>query len=1026
MQTIDITKKVLDKVYVGIEVGSISVKVAVIGDEKHRKLFQNLCSGDKFFSAIEGENRGNWISTGIAVSRYQRVFGEPFKVTLEILKELFAHIPEKEIGGMRVTGSGSKRISELLNIKFENEFCAVANGLCLFYPQVKTILEMGGDNSKYMRVQVDRSTGMVRIVDYEKNGDCAAGTGSFIDQQAQRLLYKIEDVGDIVLAAQRTATIAGRCSVFAKSDMIHAQQKGFKPPEVLKGLCEAVVRNFKGTITKGKEILPPVAFIGGVAANKGVVKAVKTFFELGDHEFFVPTYYAWMGAIGTALLAVSTQETTKPFHWQNSWVHSPQSNDNFPGTEPLRLDKVILLRHLIKPYTSKGKRNKSGAYLGLDIGSVSTNLVVVDEAGDVVKEIYTRTDARPIEVVNRCLKEIGEELGNKIHILGAGTTGSGRDLIGELIGADSINDEITAHKTGAVHISERFLDKKVDTIFDIGGQDSKYISIEDGIVVDFTMNEACAAGTGSFLEEQAEELGIKINNQFAQMALRSKNPLRLGERCTVFMAREIKSYLLKNASIENIAAGLAYSVVINYLNRVVRDRKIGDVIFFQGGTAYNDAVAAAFTAILNKEIIVPPHNGVIGAIGAALLARKRVNQANRKTMFRGFNLGTVNYTLKNFTCKGCPNYCDVSEFDVEGEKTYWGDQCSERYRIKAKSEKKSLIDNLIKSRQQLLLEGYRENVNGGPKIGLPRSLYYHDRFPFWSTFFTDLGFQVVISGETNKQIINWGLEALAAEPCFPIAVAHGHIRDLIEKGVDYIFQSNMINAETEFPQVQSWYCPWTQTLPFMAYNNNSFKAHKENILRPTIYFREGLKKVKKELGKYMAQLGISNSKTYQVVEKAYKTQQEFERKLQQTGAEALEKLASHNELGIVLLGRPYNINDRSVNLNVPEKLQKFYGINVIPMEFLPLKFIDIDDINNNMFWEYGRKVLQAAKFVGQFPYLHIIYITNFKCGPDSYLKYFIRQASHKPFLSLQFDGHSNDAGIMTRCEAYLASKGFLR
>ena len=267
------------------------------------------------------------------------------------------------------------------------------------------------------------------------------------------------------------------------------------------------------------------------------------------------------------------------------------------------------------------------AYLGIDIGSVSTNLVVIDADGNLLKEIYLRTQGRPIEVVDRGLKEIEAELADSLDIRGVGTTGSGRELIGELVGADTVNDEITAHKTGSMHVCKQMGMDPVDTIFEIGGQDSKFIRIDKGVVVDFTMNEACAAGTGSFLEEQAEKLGISIKEEFAELALASASPARLGERCTVFMERDVTGLMHKGAEVGDLAAGLAYSVALNYLNRVVRGRKIGKVIFFQGGTAYNDAVAAAFSQFLGKQIIVPPHNGVIGAIGMALIARDRMKDA---------------------------------------------------------------------------------------------------------------------------------------------------------------------------------------------------------------------------------------------------------------------------------------------------------------------------------------------------------------------------------------------------------------
>ena len=282
------------------------------------------------------------------------------------------------------------------------------------------------------------------------------------------------------------------------------------------------------------------------------------------------------------------------------------------------MENVILLRDQVKPRIIEEHENKVDAFLGIDVGSVSTNLVLLDNQGHMIKEIYTRTEGSPIEVVDRCLNQIAMEFGESIIIKGVGTTGSGRELIGELVGADTINDEITAHKTGAEFLAKTMLDNNPDTIFEIGGQDSKYISIENGVVVDFAMNEACAAGTGSFLEERAEELGISIKDEFAQLALSSKSPTRLGERCTVFMQQDVAAFQQRGASKKDLTAGLAYSIVYNYLNRVVRDKKIGEVIFFQGGTAYNDAIAAAFARVLDKEIIVPPYNGVIGAVGMAL------------------------------------------------------------------------------------------------------------------------------------------------------------------------------------------------------------------------------------------------------------------------------------------------------------------------------------------------------------------------------------------------------------------------
>jgi len=356
---------------------------------------------------------------------------------------------------------------------------------------------------------------------------------------------------------------------------------------------------------------------------------------------------------------------------------------------------VVLLRDRVDDTRKLAPGEIVDAYLGIDIGSVSTNLVAIDPSGNVLHEIYLRTQGRPIEVVNHGLAEMEAMVGQRLHVRGVGTTGSGRELIGELVGADTVNDEITAHKTGAMHVCQRLGMEPVDTIFEIGGQDSKFISIDRGVVVDFTMNEACAAGTGSFLEEQAEKLGVQIKGEFARRALESRSPARLGERCTVFMERDVTALLLKGAEVGDLCAGLAYSVALNYLNRVVRGRRIGEVIYFQGGTAYNDAVAAAFSQILGKRIIVPPHNGVIGAIGMALIARDQMEQAARPSKFHGYDLNKVDYATREFVCHACSNYCDMKEFTIEGQRSYWGDKCSDKFRKRARTDRRPVIEDLI-------------------------------------------------------------------------------------------------------------------------------------------------------------------------------------------------------------------------------------------------------------------------------------------------------------------------------------------
>ena len=1028
----------------GIDIGCISVKIAVVGRPEDRDLFKELASSSPLFYVPEADERVFPAESAppVLATAYRRIKGSPSGATRELLAQVLEALPDGLVAGVRVTGSGGKLICQLLDVRYENEFKAIARASGELHPDISTVFEMGGESSKFIQLEVDEATGRVGIADYGTNGDCAAGTGSFMDQQANRLLYDIEDVGDIVRGAGKAASIAGRCSVFAKSDMIHAQQKGYQPPEVLKGLCNAVVRNYRGTITKGKEVTGKVAFIGGVAANKGAVGALREAFGMDEHKLVIPAYYAWMGAIGSALLeadeAAARAEQEASGQTASLDLASLEGGpaSAFQTSDALSMDRVILLRDRVKPYQFPADE-QIDAYLGVDVGSVSTNLVVLDTAGEVVKEIYVKTDGRPVEVVNKGLSDIWEEMGPRLRILGVGTTGSGRELIGELIGADTVNDEITAHKTGATFIGRKLIDRVPDTIFEIGGQDSKYISLEDGVVVDFAMNEACAAGTGSFLEEQAEKLGINIIGEFAELALSSEAPVRLGERCTVFMERDVNSYVQRGALKKDLVAGLAYSIATNYLNRLVGQRYVGDTIYFQGGTAYNDSVAAAFSMILGKDIIVPPHNGVVGAIGSALLAREKMAATQAPSRFRGWDLDQVDYTMREFTCKGCSNECDIRQFTIGEEKTYWGDKCSDRYRKRAKVDREPIIRDLLAFRESLMFSfvsesddysGVQRSGTGAPRgtMGIPRAMYTFDRLPFWATFFRGCGFDVMVSRQTDKKIREAGVEYSVAEPCFPIRVAHGHVAELFEEGADFVFVPNQLNEETDHPELESHACPWGQTLPHVIGFAPHFQQFRERILAPTLHFRRGPDDIRDALRPAMKRFGVPEKTVDEALKEAYAAQSDFRARLVVAGADALATLAEHDELGIVLVGRPYNIYDSGVNMDIPAKLRRYYGVNIIPLDFLPIWRVETRDITANMFWNYGRKILQAAKVVARYPNLHIIYMTNFKCGPDSYVKHFIRPAAHDPFLILQFDEHTNDAGAMTRCEAYLDSKGFLR
>ena len=1013
-------------VYLGIDLGSLTVKLAGVADKDSWKDIDKLVSLKKGYKWTSYQRNANRIFLIDAV----KVEGKPREVCRDLINKITQALPQGSVKGVTLTGSGSKFVGTHLGLKHITEFKAIAENFKNLYPEIRSVFEIGGETSKYLGLK----DGL--ITDYETNGDCAAGTGSFLDQQANRLMYKIEDVGDKALKTERKAIIAGRCSVFAKSDMIHAQQKGYKPAEILKGLCNSIAINYKSNLLKGKDFSTPVAFIGGVALNKAVVAALRENFNLTEDDLIVPENPEYMCACGTAIFE-SNRTTVNTLDLSAAGT----IKDIFPTYQPLDMNQVVLLRNEVPKYNFPKGKSVIDVYLGIDIGSVSTNLVVIDEQGNVAKEIYLMTSGRPIDVVSAGLKEIEKDIGSRISIKGVATTGSGRELIGELIGADIIKDEITAHKTGASFISKKYFNEDVDTIFEIGGQDSKFISLDKGVVVDFHMNEACSAGTGSFLQEQAEKLGVQIKNEFSEKALSSKTPINLGERCTVFIEKDLNNYQQKGAELKDLIAGLSYSVVHNYLNRVVRGRHIGKIIYFQGGTAYNDSVAAAFSKILNKRIIVPPHNGVMGAVGMALVAKENYELTGKQTTFRGYDINSINYSLKEFACNACSNQCDIQEFNVEGNKTYWGDKCSDRFRKAIKTGLTPVIKDVFKERENLLFDAFNR-YHGDEKtdkktIGFPRAMYFHDRLPFWSTFWGELGFRMILSDPTNKHITKQGIESVIAEPCFPIKVAHGHVLNLIEKNPDYIFIPSMVTSEcnsddTDRSKVvgrrQTYFCLWGQTLSSVIKSNKKFKHVEDKFLTPKLELREGDEFVINDLHGYIKTKfsWITNKD----VEKAYiKSKLElnkFRQSLYELYNESLSQIEKTGREGVVIVGRPYNVNDKGVNLNLATKLRDLYGINVLPLDSIELLDDRIDDINNNMFWAYGRRILGTLKQMRSNKKLHIIYVTNFQCGPDSYIKHFAPTALGRSYLTLQFDGHGNDAGMLTRCEAYLDSKGVFK
>jgi len=979
----------MKKYFVGIDLGSVSINLAVL--DNNREILKDY---------------------------YVRIEGRPLQKTEEVLKNVFSIFNPQEIAGMAATGSGGKLISQILNIPFINEIVAQTKSTCFLYPDVRTIIEIGGEDSKFILLDFDKNAGIHIIKDFSMNTICAAGTGSFLDQQASRMGYTIEEFSLMALRSNTPPRIAGRCSVFAKTDMIHLQQEATPDYDIIAGLCYALARNFKSTIAKNKEYELPISFQGGVAANKGMVRAFRDVLSLGEGELIIPKYFASMGAIGAALMLMEKPEIITEFkdieEVERYRIHQ-QDNRGLrlqPLTEPAGRVKF----HIWMEKPELKKENRCGVYLGVDVGSVSTNVVAIDENKRLISRQYLPTAGRPIEAVRQGIENVGREIGSYVVVKGVATTGSGRYMIGDFIGADIVKNEITCQARASIEV-----DRNVDTVFEIGGQDSKYISLRDGAVVDFEMNKVCAAGTGSFLEEQAERLGINIKGEFGEYALRSKSPLHLGERCTVFMETDLVNHQQRGAEREDIVAGLSYSIVYNYLNRVVGDKKIGNNIFFQGAVAHNKGVVAAFEKVTGKNITVPPHNDVTGAIGAAIIAMEYMKRNKlEKSKFKGFELSKKKYEISTFECKGCANQCEIKKVEVEGEEPlYYGSRC-EKYEV-GRKKKSELPDDLFAERDRLLLKAYEERSEikkTRPRIGIPRVLFFYELMPLWVTLFKELGFEVVLSDPTSKKIIHEGVESVVSEHCFPVKVAHGHILNLMEKRCPYIFLPVLINLFSDYHDIeQSYECPFVQG------SSDVIKAalmpgKETEFLSPVVYLRRGSSHLEKVMFETLKRFGVKRKEVSRAVERAIAAQKEFYARTRERGKEILENL---KERAIVIVGRPYNTCDNGLNLEIPKKLRDM-GVLPIPMDYLELEKVELGKEWPNMYWKYGQQILSSLRIIKMHPKLYPLYITNFGCGPDSFiLKYFSKEMGGKPYLSIEVDEHSASAGVITRCEAFLDS-----
>lgn len=974
---------------VGLDVGSDTVKTVIIGDDDSIQPLSIL-----------------------------RVQGQPVRRVKEALQQVCELISDREVM-LGVTGTGASVLRELTGAEAIHEPVAIAAAIDRLYPEVRTIIEMGRESQKYLLFERDAVSGRLLVEDANLGNKCASGSGSFLDHMAKRLNYgTIEEFARVSLEAESPASLSGRCAVFTESDIVHLYQKGTPRERIAAGVHQAISRNYRAAIARGKEFRDKIAFIGGVSENPAVVKFLSEEMGLGG-RMFVPQHNRTMGAIGAAMRAGTRIHLATAIRQLEEHLRKPL---DYPGTDPIRLEQSEILvtgtsfNSQLTTFDAPVATHIERAALGVDIGSVSTKAALVAEIDGefhVLASYYRRTDGDPLAAVRDTLSKIHDQIkerGYQIGKISAATTGSGRYLTGDYIGADLIRNEITAQASGALSYAD-----DVDTIFEIGGQDSKYILLDGDVIIDFEMNKACAAGTGAFLEKQAERLGTKLED-FGDRALANNRPPDLDWTCTVFSESAMVYYQQNNVPVEDLAAGICLASVKNYLHKNVASRKIGSKIAFQGAVAFNKGMVAAFETVLGRKIVVPPYPHITGAVGAARLAYL----ANpEQPTFRGFEaVADAKYEITSFECKGCSNRCDVNTFQMQdGPKYFYNDRC-EKFSAAHKKNLGGHLPDLFAEREQMMMEAYtRPAPEGAPKVGVPRGLMFSEYYPLYKAFLTELGFEVVPSDPTNKRIIEMGLDVAIGEPCFPFKVAHGHYMDLIEKGVEIIFAPGILSTEQPNEHMrQAQTCPYLQAAPDVIASSVGVTERGIRYITPRIHFKRGRRHLEKVFVQAARDLGKSAAQGRSAFETGMRVLNEFHAKVDKRGSEVLANLP-RDQVAFIVIGRPYTLWDPALNMDICKKIQDL-GILAIPQDFLPLETTDISDVWPNAYSRQIQKKLMAARLIRQDSRLRAVVLTYFACGPDSFGNPFFKDEIGEPCYVMQIDEHTADAGVITRIEAF--------
>ncbi len=976
-----------NKYRVGIDIGSTTVKIAVL----------------------------KYNSNDIVFSDYQRHFANVQETLQHLLEESVEKLGPYEMYPV-ITGSGGLTLAKHLGVPFFQEVVAVATSLKDYAPQCDVAIELGGEDAKIIY--------FTNGIDQRMNGICAGGTGSFIDQMATLLQTDAAGLNEYAKNYKSIYPIAARCGVFAKSDIQPLINEGATKEDLSASIFQAVVEQTISGLACGKPIRGNVAFLGGPLHFLPELRnAFIRTLSLKPDQIIAPENSHLFAAIGSAM----------NFHQD---IHYPveQMIERLRGKvklefevqrmEPLFADQKAYeqfqTRHAKAQVVKGDLASYHGrCYLGIDAGSTTTKLAVVGEDGKLLYSFYSNNNGSPIATAIKSLKEIYAIKPADAEIACACSTGYGEALLKSALMLDEGEVETVAHYYAAA-----FFQPDVDCIIDIGGQDMKCIKIRDKSVDSVMLNEACSSGCGSFIETFARSLNLDVRD-FAKEALFAKHPIDLGTRCTVFMNSKVKQAQKEGAGVSDISAGLAYSVIKNALYKVIKisdPKELGSHIVVQGGTFYNDAVLRAFEKITGMDVIRPDIAGIMGAFGAGLIARERYVEGKKSSMLSIEQINALTYTTKLARCHGCTNSCHLTINRFSGGRQFiTGNRCERGLGI---AKKKDHLPNLFEYKLHRLFDYIPLSADKAPRgtVGIPRALNMYENYPFWFTFFTKLGYRVILSPASNRKIYDLGIESIPSESeCYPAKITHGHIMWLIKNGIKFIWYPCIPYEHQEIKTSNNHYnCPIVTSYAENIKNNvEDLKTEHIDFRNPFLSF-ESEEKLRIRLTEEFPD--IPKKEIREAVHEAWAEQMKSKEDIHHKGEEVIKMLDETHQRGIVLAGRPYHV-DPEINHGIPELINS-YGVAVLTEDSIShLGHVDRPLIAMDQ-WAYHSRLYAAASYVRTTKNLDLIQLNSFGCGLDAVTTDEVSEIlrkSGKIYTVLKIDEVNNLGAARIRIRSLLAA-----